>query len=91
MTDIDPEDPILGIISLGPAAVVDDSMVVVHALRTFCRLDGEQQEFALSKIDHHHVILVGHGRDYVEGLADWVLEGGEISLQPGSEDFEDDQ
>ncbi len=91
VTDIDPEDPLLGIISLGPAALADDPMVVVHALRTFCRLDGEQQKFALSKIDHHHVVLVGHGRDYVEGLADWVVDGGDISLQPGSEDYEDDQ
>ena len=91
VTDIDPEDPILGVISLCPAAVVDDSMVVVHALRTFCRLEAEHQKFALSKIDHHHVILVGHGRDYVEGFADWVLDGGELSLQPGLEALEDDQ
>lgn len=91
VTDLNPEDPLLGVISLCPAALVDDSMVVVHALRTFCRLDGQQQKCALSKIDQHHVILVGHGRDYVEDLADWVLDGGEMSLRSGSDDIEDDE
>lgn len=90
VTDLDPNDPVLGAISLSPAAMIDDPMVVVHRLRTFCRLDIEQQKIALENLDHHHVILVGHGRDYVEGLVDQVLGGTDIERLSGLSELEDD-
>jgi hypothetical protein len=72
---IDRTDPLATVVGLGPAVLHEHPLVVVVPVRMIGQLGRREQRLALAHLRHHHVVLVGNGRDHLTDTVDLVVAG----------------